>query len=356
MTAVRPETGSGQTGPGRSTLMWMTISLWAVVYAAWTMDWVLQPMDFALERALRRIPVCLVGAGLSLALGPMLRPLSVWSAAVKTLAAAALCAVAALVEAGVSQAAFYVIAPRWGGASLIDGLASAMLIFWVYAAWSALYFALAADAAVRGHQAHLARVEADLVQARHAALLRQIEPHFLFNALNTLSGLVMEGDAAGAETVILALSALMRDRLKSEPVAFHSLGEELALQQAYLAVQSARFPGRLKVVDAVPAALHRRQVPAHILQPLIENVFTHGVAHAAAPVTLTLGAEVTGEGMRLSVSDDAPRDTSVAAGGSGLGVGLDNVRDRLSLLYGARGQLQAGPAAPRGWLATVDLP
>ncbi len=346
------ETDIRWTAPDRRTLMWAALALWTVVYIAWTMDWVLQPMAFAVERALRRVPVCLIGAGFCLLIGGGLKRIAPRPLATRIASAAGFSLVAALAEAAISQIAFYVLVPRWGSANLVDWIANAMLVFWIFAAWSALYFALAADASARANLTELARARSALMDARHRALLQQIDPHFLFNALNTLSGLVMDGDARGAERVIVALSALMRDRLKLEPVAFHRLGEELALQKAYLDVQAARFPDRLRLVADVSPGLLDRTVPAHILQPVIENVFTHGVSQSSDVVTVTVTAEMTAAGLCLRVRDDAKGGTRH----TGTGVGLANVRDRLALLHGPAGRIEAGPISPNGWQVEILLP
>jgi LytS/YehU family sensor histidine kinase len=272
----------------------------------------------------------------------------------RLLLAFGLCVAASLIHAAFSQLVFSVIAPRWDAASVSGWLGGAMTNFWVFAAWSALYFALDYDTAARDSRLALAGAHADLLEAQNLALVRQVDPHFLFNALNTVSGLIGEGDTERADRTTLALARLLRGTFQREMPPFRTLGEELAAQGAYLDVQAARFPDRFTFVDAVPEALRARRVPTLILQPLIENAFTHGVARSEDRVTLEVTAREDAERLILIVRDDASPAGKSAHDGAG--IGLDNVRRRLETLYGARAALAFALREPRGWMTEVTLP
>jgi LytS/YehU family sensor histidine kinase len=258
------------------------------------------------------------------------------------------------VESGLGEVAFYMIEPRWGLGSIAVWLAAAMTDFWVFVAWAALYFALDYDAQVRAERTRLADARAAALRAQNRALVQQVDPHFLFNALNTVSGLIVEGDAAAADRTVLALARLLRTMQDRELPAFRTLGEEIEAQEAYLAVQAARFPERFRLIDAVPQGLRERSVPTLILQPVIENVFLHGVARASERVTLELFAREDADALVFGVRDDA--FPLAGAAHRGRGVGLDNVRNRLATLYGETAKLAFGDRAPCGWEVELRLP
>ena len=334
------------------TLAIATLAVWGVAYVAWTADWMLAPMGHTLDRALRRIPVALMGAALCWAMVGPLRAARGWPLPRRIALAAGLCGLGALAEDGFSKLVFYVIAPRWGVAGLGDFLAGALEESWVFAAWVALYFTLDYDARVRDADLALADAQAAVAQARNRALLQQIDPHFLFNALNTVSGLVLEGQAERANRTVMALSRLLRGSLDRDLPAVRPLGAELAEQGGYIEVQAARFEDRFRFVDAVPQALRDWPVPSLILQPILENAFTHGVARTDGLVTLTVSAVQEGESLRRAVRDDA-RPISPKPGS---GLGLDNVRRRLAALYGDAAELSSGPATPGGWRVELLIP
>jgi two-component system LytT family sensor kinase len=334
------------------TLAIATLAVWVAAYFAWTADWLLFPMGHTLERALRRIPVALMGAALCWAMVAPLRAASAWPLTRRVALAAGLCAVAALLEQGFSMLVFYVIAPRWGTATWLDVLSGAMSESWVFLAWAALYFTLDYDSRARSADLALADAHAAVAEARNRALLQQIDPHFLFNALNTVSGLILEDQPQRANRTVMALSRLLRGSLERDLPAFRPVADELAEQGGYIEVQAARFEDRFRFVDTVPTTLRDWPVPSLILQPVIENAFTHGVACTEGLVTLTVAAGQDGERLRLTVVDDA-RPISPRPGS---GLGLDNVRRRLAAFYGETAQLHAGPADPQGWRVELVIP
>lgn len=226
--------------------------------------------------------------------------------------------------------------------------------YFLLLAWAALYFAL-----VNAQQARAAeRREGEYRRAAKAAELRslryQVNPHFLFNTLNSLSALVLTGKAEAAERMIQTLSNFYRRSLAGDPTGDVALEQEVGLQQLYLEIEAVRFPKRLKVRIDLPDALADARVPGMILQPLVENSVKYAVACVNRAVTVAITAAQADGWLLLEVSDNGPGGGDLAD--PGFGIGLANVRDRLATRYGAAATLASGPGADGGWRATIRLP
>jgi signal transduction histidine kinase len=226
--------------------------------------------------------------------------------------------------------------------------------YFILLTWAALYLAF-----VSAEQARVAERNAGESQrAAKAAELRslryQVNPHFLFNTLNSLSALVMTGKAQAAEKMIDTLSNFYRRSLSEDPTADVSLGEEIRLQRLYLEIETVRFPERLRTRFQVPDELSGAHVPGMILQPLVENSVKYAVATTRAPVTLTISAEEEYGRLVLTVTDDGPG--AAAAVARGTGIGLANVRDRLVARFGDTASVASGPAQDGGWRTVIRLP
>ena len=225
--------------------------------------------------------------------------------------------------------------------------------YFFFAAWGALY--LAVGYAQRTQAAERAALEA-VAAARNAqlrALRYQINPHFLFNALNSLSALVLRAAGRGRAHDPQPVDLLPHD-LSTDPVEDVPLSEEIRLQRLYLDIEAVRFPDRLRIQFDIPPELETACVPALILQPLVENAIKHGVAHSAEPVTLTIRARTSGGGLLLLVENDGP--PAAAASARQGSVGLANVRARLAARFGAAAEFSAGPRDTGGWRVGIRLP
>jgi two-component system, LytTR family, sensor kinase len=224
--------------------------------------------------------------------------------------------------------------------------------YFLLLAWGALFLALANAERVRTAE----RREAELRRAAKAAELRslryQVNPHFLFNTLNSLSSLVLSGRTADAEAMIQTLATFYRTSLTGDPTQDVPLEEEVRLQRLYLEVEAVRFPERLRAVFDIPEELADACVPGLILQPLVENAVKHAVAATMRPVTITIAAQATGNILKLSVGDDGP---GRSANGKGCGIGLKNVRDRLAARFDAAMDVTVD-AAPPGYRVSLMLP
>ena len=225
--------------------------------------------------------------------------------------------------------------------------------YFLLLAWASLYFALLA---VKQTQLAERREAAFRRQAKDAELrvLRyQVNPHFLFNALNSLSALVMTGKTDRAEEMIQTLSNFYRHSLADETSADVDLADEIALQRHYLAIEEIRFPDRLVTRIECPKALETARVPGMILQPLVENSVKYAVAPSRSPVTVAVVAHARGDRLILTVSDDGPGAAEIAHGG--FGIGLANIRDRLRARFGNDAGIEAGPT-DTGYRSEIHLP
>jgi two-component system LytT family sensor kinase len=182
-------------------------------------------------------------------------------------------------------------------------------------------------------QTETARVNELLSKARLEALRCQIEPHFLFNTLGGVSGLVREGRNDDAVQMIAGLGALFRRLLDDDARQHVPLADEMEFARAYLDLQKMRFADRLRLRFDVPREYDRAQVPSLILQPLVENAVKHGIAKRAAGGTIAITASRSDGMLSLCIQNDGPPlpagyETALA------GIGLSNVRARLRSLYG----------------------
>ena len=201
-----------------------------------------------------------------------------------------------------------------------------------------------------------ARLRADLAAARLEALQARLEPHFLFNTLNTAVMLVRSDQREQAVGVLLELSELLRVVVRDSPGREVPLWEEWTFIRRYLALEQARFGDRLAVSLEQDPGLDRAPVPFLILQPVVENALRHGIARQPGPGSLRVSARRDGDRLRLTVSDNGPGIGGGGQSAGGDGVGLGSVRTRLRELYGGRGGLTLEPGPEGGTVATVTLP
>ena len=215
-----------------------------------------------------------------------------------------------------------------------------------------MHFTLTQRARVR--EVRAAELERELVEAKLHALQMQIEPHFLFNALNLVSSCIRV-DPRRAETMLAQLCDFLRATLRAGGAQEVRLEHELAVMSSYLEIMKARFADRLRVEIDMSAESRTALVPNLILQPLVENAVKHGIARHARVGTVRIEAERDGDALRLTVADDgpgAPRDGLTV----GRGVGLTNTAERLSHLYGAAARIAAGEAPGGGLQVVIWVP
>ena len=206
----------------------------------------------------------------------------------------------------------------------------------------------------REREVQVARLSEQLSSARFAALQAQLNPHFLFNTLNTIAVLVRDDDRQGAVRIVEHLSELLRRTLTRHQANEVTLGEELELVRQYVAIEQARFSDRLRPEFSIPDALLSAAVPSFALQQLVENAIRHGIARRTDAGLLIVRAERDGEFLQLTVIDDgAGIDPQLIAPA---GHGIDNTRERLRALYGTRAALEITPRAEGGTIAILRVP
>lgn len=226
--------------------------------------------------------------------------------------------------------------------------------YFFLAAWAGLYLALSYASETHRVERRAARLERAAQQAELRSLRYQVNPHFLFNTLNSLSSLVMKDRRDEAEQMIMSLSNFYRTSLTGDPLDDVPLEEEVHLQKLYLDIEAVRFPERLSTVIDIPAPLLNACVPGLILQPLVENAIKYGVSRTSSPVTIRITARDDGDMLHISVTDDGDKPPSEADRGSG--IGLANVRDRLAARFGDQGRISYGPREGHGFSVLLTLP
>jgi signal transduction histidine kinase len=237
--------------------------------------------------------------------------------------------------------------------------ASVVWLFF-FIAWGAFYLANEAQAEALAAQRRVADAESAAQAAQVRALRYQVNPHFLFNTLNSLSSLVMTGRTDRAEAMLLALSTFFRTSLSLDPSADVSLAEEIDLQRLYLDIEMARFPDRLTVEIDVPAELEQARLPALLLQPIVENAIKYGVSKSRKAVVIRIEARhLDQHRMVLEVSNRLKhhgKDELPAATHEGTGLGLANVSQRLEARWGTRANCRYGPMSGGGYKVSLTMP
>lgn len=337
-----------------NTLGLATIILWALGYALWLTNFVFEPMPYQLDHSLRGIAVFALGALMSLGIGRILDGMQsrVDSKTLKGVVAATVFAATAILIF-FDVVVMHVIVPHWGGPTWTSVLEKIPML-WLFIGWMLVYFALLADAKRRDREVKLAQATATAIDAQHRLLVQQINPHFLFNALNTVYALVVDGDEARARRCLLALSAFFRGSLDLNAPREVPLSNELVSIRHYLEIELIRFGERLKLDESIPPGLLDCRVPALILQPLVENCIKHGLTGHTRQMTIWLSASLEHDKLVLSVEDDG--HSPPQNGSWSYGVGLNNVKQRLQLLYGDAAQFTACARPDGGFISRVHLP
>ena len=232
---------------------------------------------------------------------------------------------------------------------------TAFLVGDVVTYWAVLGAQHAIDLARRWRESVIAaaRLELGLAEARLQALRMELSPHFLFDTLNAISGLVRRHEIDGAVEMLARLGDLLRATLDRDLPQEIRLGDELALLDDYLAIEQVRCGDRLTVAVAADDEARRALVPALALQPLVENALRHGVARRPGPALVRIAARRDGAWLDVEVRDTGE---GPAAGAVREGIGLSNTRARLAQLHGAEATLRLEPAPGGGARVSLRLP
>ena len=212
---------------------------------------------------------------------------------------------------------------------------------------------------LRDHKLRLAQLEGETVRARLQALRMQLHPHFLFNTLHSVSGLI-DSRPTVARQIIVRLGDLLRRSLRDGGSDLVPLAREIDFVRNYLEIQQLRFPDRLRFTIHIEPAVHDAMVPGLILQPLAENAVVHGASEEDERVQVTIEARQVIDSMHLArwleLSVHNTGNAHSEGGGSGAHIGIGNTRERLRALYGERCSVELSEPPQGGFLARLRIP
>ena len=234
-------------------------------------------------------------------------------------------------------------------------------------AWSALYYAINFFLQVEEQNDRLERLKAQATTAQLAMLRYQLNPHFLFNTLNSISTLVLLKQTEPANAMLTRLSSFLRHTLVTQPGGKVSVAQEVETLKLYLDIERMRFEERLRTEFRIDPAAARATIPSMLLQPLMENAIKYGVSALEEGAQITLSAQVVGDRLRIAVSDTGPglqgsRRTDIIENSpttdntSSTGVGLANIRSRLQQAYGENHLFEIRTPAGGGFTVIIEIP
>ena len=288
-------------------------------------------------------------------------PLVTWGTTMLVLAVAV--AVFAFIDAWV-QDLYSGGASEIGFAQRIVGLL--YLDLTLLGAWSALYYAINYFLQLEEQADRLERLEAQATSAQLAMLRYQLNPHFLFNTLNSISTLVLLKETAPANAMLTRLSAFLRHTLVSTASGKVTLAQEVETLKLYLDIERMRFEERLRTEFAIDDDACDAQLPSLLLQPLVENAIKYAVSPQEEGARIRLEAKAIAGRLRLTVSDTGPGmattpppgelPTQTRTRGKGTGVGLANIRDRLQQAYGPEHRFEIRNMPGGGFTVLIEIP
>jgi two-component system LytT family sensor kinase len=359
--------GNAQRGVRHEVALYTILGFWLFYIAVVTARAAVMDFPAQGELALRRVAVTVLGIVLTYILYLFLRQVDHKPLATRIAAAfigAVPCAVAIAAfnyyvfnvydPASLIEEAELLHDAEQGGRMLKEIAEVALSRYFFLIAWATLYLAISYASEVRIAERRAASFARAAQDAELRSLRYQVNPHFLFNTLNSLSSLVMTQRTAEAEAMILNLSTFYRTSLSGDPLDDVTLAEEVRLQRLYLAIEAVRFPERLITEIDIPEALTTVCVPGLILQPLVENAIKYGVSTVSRPVRLSITARAEAGVVTLVVADDG---NGPAEGvGHGGGIGLANVRDRLAARFGTAARIETDAPAGGGFRVILTFP
>lgn len=232
------------------------------------------------------------------------------------------------------------------------GIIDRLIEYWIlYAIFSAIEY----QRKFRDKQIELAQVEGQLFGAQLNALRLQLQPHFLFNTLNTISSL-MEIDIKGAQRIVSKLGSLLRGVLDKDKRNLIPLREELEFIKSYLGIEQARFNDRLSIQYNIDEDTLGAMVPTLVLQPLVENAIKHGFARKTGKGEIQVRTKIAGNQIVMTIKDDGAGSNHSTHQLLDEGIGLKNVKERLNLLYKEHYQLTIHSAPGAGFEVNITIP
>ncbi|WP_242097791.1 MULTISPECIES: sensor histidine kinase [unclassified Sphingomonas] len=243
------------------------------------------------------------------------------------------------------------------GITLTRLLGSTYVAFTVLAGWSALYFAINFYLIVESQIDQMQHLEVQASSAQLAMLRYQLNPHFLFNTLNSISTLVLLKQTERANAMLSRLSSFLRYTLANEPTAHVTIAQEMETLKLYLEIEKMRFEERLRPKFEIDPAAERARLPSLLLQPLVENAIKYAVTPQEDGAEIRVAVQLNGERVQIGVSDTGPGLNGARQSPSlSTGVGIANIRERLAQAYGPdhRFEIRAMPAG--GFGVEIEIP
>jgi two-component system, LytTR family, sensor kinase len=221
--------------------------------------------------------------------------------------------------------------------------------------WCSLYFSIEQWQQSSKEKERLLRAETEVREARLLALRYQLNPHFLFNSLNAVSTLVLDGNAPAATRMLAQIGDLLRSSLDSEITAEVALSQEMVFTEKYLAIEQTRLGERLKFEMVIPMETRDALVPSMLLQPLVENAVRYGVAPLVEGGWIAIESALHAGRLRIVIGNSGRRGEGEQRKNVN-GIGLGNTAERLKTLYGANHRFSLEWPECGGCEVTVELP
>jgi len=237
----------------------------------------------------------------------------------------------------------------------VQYLGAIILEFAILAAWTALYYGINYFLLLEEEIRQREKLEGQASTAQLAMLRYQLNPHFLFNTLNSISTLVLLKQTERANAMLARLSSFLRYTLVNEPAGKVTLAQEVETLKLYLEIEKMRFEDRLRPHFRIEPETIGARLPSLLLQPLIENAIKYAVTPAENGADIWITAAREGQAVRIEVADNGNGDGDIAASLS-TGVGLANIRDRLSQAYGAAHRFETRKNERGGFSVIIEIP
>jgi len=244
----------------------------------------------------------------------------------------------------------------WQPEELMDYVGGVMGSFYILLCWTGLYFGIKYYQQLQEQTEQTLKATAAAHQAQLKMLRYQLNPHFLFNTLNAISTLILDGANDTANKAVSRLSDFLRYTLDNDPMSQVTLGSELDALDLYLEIEKVRFGDRLIIEKAIESPAEKALVPSLILQPLIENAIKYAISPSEDGGTLRISARVQRGVLVMQISDTGPGLGNGKSEHKSSGVGLQNTRERLQQLYGDDQAFTLASNEPTGLVVTINLP
>ena len=336
-------------------------AFWVLQSAGWTGYFILRSLSgiansMGLMFLVHTLLLTATGYSLTLLMGSLYRRLitmrSLWTAGLSLITVIVAAAAFSFIETW-SNATFVRPEARPVG---IEYLGAILLDFALLAAWSALYYGINYYLLLE-EEIEQREVMASQASTAQLAMLRyQLNPHFLFNTLNSISTLVLLRQTERANAMLARLSSFLRYTLVNEPTAQVTLAQEVETLKLYLEIEKMRFEDRLRPHFRIDAETIGARLPSLLLQPLMENAIKYAVTPSEDGADIWLTASHEGSSVRIEVADSGAGTNAVHSATESTGVGLANIRDRLAQAYGAGHGFTSRPNDKGGYSVIIEIP